>query len=87
MYRKLTLAATSIMLGTAAAIAVPAAAQAAPAPVAESRATATWQSTGEHYSTKSACEARRAFFMKASNVYDYRCVLSGGLWGGQVLAD
>lgn len=87
MYRKLTLAAASIALGTAAAIAVPAAAQAAPAPVAESRATATWQSTGEYYSAKSGCEARRAFFMKASNVYDYRCVLSGGLWGGQVLAD
>ncbi|MGW3168236.1 hypothetical protein ACWC9Q_36850 [Streptomyces sp. NPDC001142] len=66
-------------------------AQAAPAAPSQTHtaptAAATWQSTGEYYSSKAGCEARRAYFMRASNVYDYRCVLSGGLWGGQVLAD
>lgn len=80
----IALGATTLLGGAAAAQAVPAApSQTHTAPTAA----ATWQWTGEYYSTKSGCEARRAYFMAASNVYNYRCVSSGGLWGGQVYAD
>ena len=94
--RKLGLAAASVAIGAAAVIAVPASALAAPAAgtsqsistAAEGTASApTWQWTGEYYSTKSRCMADADYYLEASNVYDYRCVRSSGLWGGQVYAD
>ena len=60
-------------------------AQAAPAaPVA---AAATWQDTGQYYTTYSRCMADEDYYMSASNVYDYRCVKRGSLYAGQVYAD
>ncbi|MEU0842393.1 hypothetical protein ABZ370_23355 [Streptomyces sp. NPDC005962] len=79
MNRKLGLAVASIFLGATAAVAVPATAQAAPA--------ATWQETGQYYSTSSRCWADEDYYMAASNVYDYDCRKSGSLWAGWVYAD
>ncbi|WP_327233339.1 hypothetical protein OG349_04520 [Streptomyces sp. NBC_01317] len=80
---------TGIALGATVLVGGAATAQAAPAAPAKTApvAAATWQWTGEYYSAKSSCDARRSYFMAASNVYNYRCVSSGGLWGGQVYAD
>ncbi|WP_055547576.1 hypothetical protein [Streptomyces sp. NBRC 110028] len=79
MNRKLGMAAASILMGAAAAVAVPATAQAAPA--------ATWQPTGQYYSTSSRCMADADYYLAASNVYDYKCVKSGSLYKGMVYAD
>ncbi|MGW2508368.1 hypothetical protein ACWC0A_02850 [Streptomyces scopuliridis] len=97
MNRKLGLIAASAALSAAAAIAAPASAQAASAagtsPNASTAAVstpvvaATWQWTGEYYSTYSRCMADADYYLGASNVYGYRCVKSGSLWGGQVYAD
>ncbi|MER5499196.1 MULTISPECIES: hypothetical protein [unclassified Streptomyces] len=76
----------ALLLGGA--VAAPAQAATAPADSRSASAVpATWQWTGEYFSTESACKARKSYYMAASNVYDYKCVPSGGLWGGKVLAD
>ncbi|MFE9775817.1 hypothetical protein ACFYOV_29995 [Streptomyces sp. NPDC005931] len=49
--------------------------------------TATWQPTGEYYSTASRCWADEDYYLSASNVYDYDCRKSGRLWKGMVYAD
>ncbi|WP_354637322.1 hypothetical protein [Kitasatospora camelliae] len=63
----------------------------APAAVAVTAAVtapaATWRPTGEAYRTRSACEARRSYFMAASNVYDYDCRKKNGWYEGWVKAD
>ncbi|GAA1297660.1 hypothetical protein GCM10009647_011160 [Streptomyces sanglieri] len=70
-------------------VAAPAQAATAPAdsPSTSAAVAATWQQTGEYFSTESACKARKSYCMAASNVYDYRCKPSGSLWAGWVLAD
>ncbi|MEU1801483.1 hypothetical protein [Streptomyces sp. NPDC019937] len=79
MNRKLGLTAASILMGAAAAVAVPATAQAAPA--------ATWQDTGQYYANYSRCMADADYYLAASNVYAYKCVKSGSLYKGRVYAD
>ncbi|MEU8034912.1 hypothetical protein [Streptomyces sp. NPDC049099] len=79
MKRRLGLAAASIVLGAATAVTVSTSAQAT--------ATATWQPTGQYYSTWSRCKADADYYLAASNVYDYKCVKSGSLWKGMVYAD
>lgn len=86
MRRTIGLAVASVILGAGTAVALPAAAQAAPASEAITVKAYTWQYTGEYYSAESTCKARRSYFMAASNVKDYRCVRSNGLWAGQVYA-
>ncbi|MGW0708114.1 hypothetical protein ACWD4G_19530 [Streptomyces sp. NPDC002643] len=86
--RKLSLAAASIAMGAAAALAVPMTAQAATsADTSVSAVAATWQQTGEAYTTSSRCWADADYYLAASNVYDYTCRKIGSLWYGYVLAD
>ncbi|MFD8479371.1 hypothetical protein [Kitasatospora sp. NPDC059673] len=84
-----TLAATAVGAALALGAAAAPAMAATPAPASSGSAVQvvyTWQYTGEYYSAKATCDARASYFLKASNVKYYRCVLVNGLWAGQVYA-